>query len=84
MSSYVNGIWTHDNNCPSCWAVRVSQGFKLPETTGDECDECKKFAILAAFYASAEYVAWQSSIPLGMEMEQLSAWMVENPPPTLK
>ena len=81
MSSYANGVWTHLNNCPTCWATRVSQGFKLPETTGEECASCKEAAAFATFYASAEYVAWQSTIPDRMEMEELSAWMAANPPP---
>jgi hypothetical protein len=81
MSSYANGAWTHENNCPTCWVTRVSQGFKLPETTGEECASCTEAAALAVFYASAEYVAWQSTIPAGMNMEQMSAWGTANPPP---
>jgi hypothetical protein len=81
MSSYANGAWTHENNCPSCWATRVAQGFKLPETTGEECASCKETAALAAFYASDIYVAWKASVPVGMNMEQLSVWMAANPPP---
>jgi hypothetical protein len=84
MSSYANGTWTHPNNCPTCWAVRVSQGFVLYGGTGEECEACKTTRALLAFYSSAEYVAWQTTIPEGLEMVGLSAWLVENPAPTYK
>jgi hypothetical protein len=82
MSSYADGVWSHPNNCPTCWAMRVSQGFKLPETTGEECDSCKHATALIAFYSSAKYVAWQSSIPEGMAMEEMAAWFADHPEPS--
>jgi hypothetical protein len=84
MSSYANGVWTHQNNCPTCWAVRVSQGFKLPDVLGEECESCKEHRTAVAFYSSAEYVAWQSTLPEGLAMEELSAWVVEHPAPIYK
>jgi len=83
MVSYENGQWLNLNDCPACWAVRVSQGFKLPVyVLGELCDACVIAKADAEFRASPEYVAWIASIPVGLTMEEMRTWYADHPTPS--
>ena len=56
MSSYSNGIWTHEHpGCPTCCEVRARQGFPVPLEMGAECGPCAAARVAAAFLLTDEY-----------------------------
>lgn len=44
-----------------------------------DCPICK----FRAFQQSPEYIAWQSSIPQGLSMQEYAEWVTANPAPQM-
>ncbi len=82
MVSYENGQWHNLNDCPTCWVVRESQGFTVPAVLGELCSPCVKAKADADWRASPEYVAWIALIPVGLTMEEMTAWYADHPTPS--
>lgn len=70
-------------DCPSCReALNLKDFFLAVVETSPLCQECAYTKAFRDYLASPEYVAWQASMPEGLELPDLSAWIEANPPPS--
>lgn len=68
--------------CPTCCRVRQTQGFNVVvDNTKPLCAACNEWEANKQYIESAEYQQWLASRPENLTMEQIIAWMEENPPP---